>query len=98
MAIKTFGALLSHVRNTLGEPFLCQTDRGQGIAGPCLLASDDTEWEAINAPLCEVSEEEDPEAWELARKALGGDGVEPSGVWVGRRGPGSNPYQAIYTI
>ena len=80
-----------------------QTDRGNGSAGPLYLGEMDeddkrADWADIPAEL--VTEDEDPDAWRLAREALealgiAGD-VEHVAVAVGERGEGSNPYQVIY--
>lgn len=89
--IKTLADVLSTAQ-VAGASFIAATGRGNGSAefSICVDEAREYEDEAVEA----VTAEEDPEAWRLARAALQS---EPTGgVWVGSRGTGSNPHQAIY--
>lgn len=86
---------------------IIRTDRGNGCAGPVLIGTeDDLEDDALDEELTKVTEEQDPDAWHLAREALAvartGSGTgapggrEPTIVAIGKRGEGDNGHQTIY--
>jgi hypothetical protein len=79
----------------VGGNCLVLNDRGQGSAGPRSLDLGDIDAEHLGARVDEVSEEEDPQAWTLARSATTICGTSPTRVWVGYRAQG---HQWIYTI
>ncbi len=79
------------------------TDRGNGSAGPVRLGlAEDIDDEALDEEVTLVTEEEDPDAWYLAREAAhaASDGtgrpIEVSKVAVGERADGDNGHQAIF--
>jgi len=78
---------------------IVRNDRGNGSAGPvALLIAEIIEWRSDD-DLTEVTADEDPEAWRLAREAHDDLKLEPPcQVWVGDTGDGSNPPQAIYSV
>jgi hypothetical protein len=103
MVVRDVAELVSGV----GGNCLVLNDRGQGSAGPSSLDLDDIDAETLSAHVDEVSEDEDPQAWELARDAyatLIGAGHAPTRVWAGEPDHGSgeflqsNPHQTIYAI
>ena len=76
---------------------IVRTDRGQGSAGPVALGRGTDLGEGLDEPLALVTEDENAEAWILARQAimaLGGDEwPEFVAVSLDETHPG---YQAIY--
>jgi hypothetical protein len=78
-------------------------DRGNGAAGPQYLPEEDArglESTEGATPITVVTEQEDPDAWRLAREACDANGCSfsPIVVAVGNRNPGDNGYQQIFCI
>jgi hypothetical protein len=81
-----------------------RNDRGNGSAGPAFIDADAVA-DCGDTPLTAVGEDEDEEAWELARHAhqslrldppaivCTGEEQHPAGEYLS-----SNPYQAIYSV
>jgi hypothetical protein len=73
------------------------TDRGNGSGGPSYIPEDELDRHAD--PLTQVAEQDDPEAWDLARDAARLQSQPaPTIVCVGPRASGDNGHQAIYAV
>lgn len=74
-------------------------DRGNGCGGPGYIGEDEVDDQ--DDDLDQVAEEQDPDAWRLAREAAILQGLDaPTIVCVGRRdfSVGTNPHQTIYAV
>ena len=77
-------------------------DRGNGAAGPMYLEEQEVrgmDSELGDVEITMVTEEEDPQAWELARDAHRAHKLPaPEMVGVGKRMPGDNGHQDIFSV
>ena len=101
---------LSTVCEHLAGLSLVHTDRGNGCGGPGYEDATDVRHEIDredreDESLTQLTQSEDPEAWDLARgafRALGLDPATVSRVWIGERltevngQPETNGHQMIY--
>lgn len=94
--IKTLSDLQS-----LYDGGIVTNDRGNGAAGPMYLEEQEvrgTDSELGDVEITMVTEDEDPQAWELARDAHRDHKLPaPTLVAVGRRMPGDNGHQDIFS-
>lgn len=97
----TFRAIVEQSDREFGANSIVSNDRGNGSAGPQRHTLDDLGDVDPDEQLTRVSEEEDPDAWRLAREAYAAFGVEcePAYVYVSERDDTQpNPYQSIWLI
>ena len=98
---ETLSALVSDIRGCC----LIHNDRGNGCGGPGREDATDVfhsiaRGEREDEPLTEA-EDDDVEAWELAREAFRAHGLNPGGlslVYLGARKGGDNGHQVVFAV
>lgn len=77
-----------------------RNDRGNGAGGPSYIAEDSDD-DMMDRYISVVTEDDDPDAWRLAREAAEAIGTDrPTIVCVEEPegDPNCNPYQAIFSV